>query len=89
MSRKPVPIVFTATEQKIVDVLADGRKHSIEEIQSAIDGEFTSIQTIRVHLVYIRKKLPEGEDIISTRLMNRKPAYIWVRLLPSACNGKR
>lgn len=80
---------FTPTERLIVDVLADGHKHAIEEIQAAIDGEFTSVSTVRYHIVNIRRKLPEGEDIISTRLTNRKPAYIWVRLLASAYNGKR
>lgn len=80
---------FTPTESLIVGVLADGRKHAIEEIQLVMDGEFTSVSTVRYHIVNIRRKLPEGEDIISTRLPNRKPGYIWVRLLASAYNGKR
>ena len=86
MSQKP-KIGFTKSEQILVNILADGRKHSITELCQALDGEYTTREAIRFHVFSIRRKLSEGEDILATRVQGSS-CYVWVRLLPSAYNGK-
>jgi hypothetical protein len=81
VSRKPTMFQFTETEQKIVNILIDGRSHHREELRACIDGEFTALVTMQNHLKNMRKKLrPKGQDIIC-EFVNRQLHYRWVRLL--------
>lgn len=81
--------MFTPTQQRLIDVLADGMAHSRFELRDAIDGEYTALGTVQFHLSIIRRKLrPIGQDIIC-ELVNRRICYRHIRLLASAYDGKR
>lgn len=86
--RKPttMSIQFTPTEQKIIDILQDGRPHHRSELRDALDGEFTALVNVQNHLSRIRKKIqPMGQDIVC-ELVNRRICYRQVRLLASPYN---
>lgn len=56
---------FSATEQKILAVLADGIAHSKDEIREVLDGEYTTDSTIATHIWRLRRKLgPQGTTIV-------------------------
>lgn len=74
-------IKFSPTEQILVNILQDGMPHSKSELKAALDGEYTSDGSIRVHMHSIRKKLnPLGQTVIC-EFYKRNLAYRWVRLL--------
>lgn len=71
---------FTPTERRILAVLADGEPHDKYELMNAID-ELAEVNTLRVHLTKLRKKLrPRNETVHCVRLP-RSYAYVHVRRL--------
>ena len=79
---------FTPTQKRILTVLADGYRHSREELRRCID-EYSELTTLRMHLSYLRTKLHRrGEDIIC-ELYQRGIHYRHVRLLVPAGDGCR
>lgn len=61
-----MPAKFTATEQRIMDLLADGKRHTRDELFSCLEDEMQKKDNVNVHLTYIRRKIrPVGHDIIS------------------------
>jgi hypothetical protein len=82
---------FTATQQRILDVLADGQPHARKELWACIPSaegiedpkllqEYARCQANR-HLVAIRSKLRAvGEDIVCV-VVNRRMCYRHVKLL--------
>jgi len=81
---------FSVTESKILNVLLDGKPHIPEEIMDSYGDGFTTRKNLAVHICHIRKRLePRGETIVClSRGRVRSIAYQWVRLLPSACDGR-
>ena len=78
---------FTPTQQRIVDLLSDGRAHTREEVQKCLVDELGPVENIRPHLTSLRKILrPHGKDI-ACQLLNRKSYYVLVRVLASAVDG--
>lgn len=75
---------FTATEQRIMDVLADGEIHSREELQECCPGNSygsNGPKAFQMHLSNIRKKInPKGLDVIC-QLQLRKSWFRLVRLV--------
>lgn len=76
---------FTRMEQTIVDLFSDGAPHPPAELLEIVKP--SSMNAVHAHLISIRKKLPAGETILC-RVMNRRFVYQWVRLLPSANDGR-
>jgi DNA-binding response OmpR family regulator len=55
---------FTPTEQKILNTLADGRPHSIDELMQCLWDELSARSAIFKHIHSIRRKLePHGQYI--------------------------
>ena len=78
---------FTKTEQKILDILSDGRPHLLSELRAALWDEQSHDSGIRGHVFRMRRKLwVKGHDIIST-WKDRKSYYQHVILLRSPYNG--
>lgn len=71
---------YTPTQQRILAVLADGRRHDREELRLAID-ELCSEQNLKNHLKLLRDRMrPRGEDIVCV-IYQRRGWYQHVRLL--------
>ncbi len=75
---------YTPTQQRMLAVLADGMRHTKEELISCLWDEMGTIGTVNVHLTYLRKILrPMGQDIICENDGRRRNGYRHVRLLKS------
>lgn len=80
---------FTRTEQRIVNALSDGMRHTARSLQPLLpdtgklcerDGKARH-RTLHVHITNIRKKLrPSGQDILC-EYYNRRTYYRHVRLI--------
>lgn len=84
---------FTPTQSRILRVLADGKRHSKDELLSDgradndPDKQVMDVETLYVHICNIRKILnPRAEDII-VESYQRRPYYRWVRLLYPESRG--
>ena len=78
----PVP-TFTPTEQRILDVLNDGLRHTVDELRHCLTDEL-SVSAVKVHVCHIRAKLKEvGRDVVAEHQLF--PRSVWtyrqVRLL--------
>ena len=74
-------IKWTPIQGKMIAMLSDGRRHTREELHTCCGP--SSVSTVRYHLSEIRKKLPDGEDIVVV-FERRRLWYQHVRLLSSA-----
>ncbi len=62
---------FTPTQERLLDVLADGQSHQKNDLMAAIGTEATS-SLLRVHLTFLRRKLrPMGQDVVCELLQER------------------
>lgn len=78
---------FTPTQQRILMVLADGLRHTKEELFPCLYDELGSIENVKDHISRMRKKLqPRGEDILCEVYYNRL-YYRHVRLLANPYRG--
>lgn len=78
---------FTATEQRIIDLLSDGMPHTKEEIHGRLWDEMAEVRAITFHISNIRAKLrPRGQDIIC-EFNRRRIYYRHIRLLASSYDG--
>jgi hypothetical protein len=80
-------IQFTATEKRILDILADGQPHFRAVLGECLPDDLGRDGTpgkrylnLNMHLYNIRKKLPHGEAIIC-ELRERRICYRRVRLI--------
>jgi hypothetical protein len=63
-SRRPSPAVaYTATEQRMLDVLADGALHDREELRACLWDDHGAASNIQPHLSAIRRKIRPKCDI--------------------------
>jgi len=77
-------INYTPTQARIMEVLSDGERHSLEELHECLTDYRVTIPTIRVHICHIRKKLlPNRQDILSVNRGGRR-FYQYVRLISTA-----
>jgi len=71
---------FTPTEQRILDVVKDGKPHGPVELHKCLDDELSPVIAIRCHLSNMRKKLrPMGYDIVHV-MIGRTHHYRYVSL---------
>ena len=68
---------FTASQLEILKLLADGKPHGRKEILHAMGDQDQTLNNLRVHIHYLRKSLPPGEDIVC-----RDSRYTHVKLVP-------
>lgn len=78
---KSIPIY-----QQMLDLLADGRMHTREELHQLCLP--SGIDTVRQRIFHLKARLPVGEAIRSTRI-DGVLYYQLVRLLASAADGRK
>lgn len=72
---------FTATERRILNLLADGMPHRTNELLDCLNDELGTMNTVRVHVCAIRKKLRIlGHDLVC-EVNHRSTYYRQVRQL--------
>ena len=76
---------FTKIEQKIMDVLKDGKRHTKWELRDKCLDSFSDPETLYFHLSNIRKKLPKDETILCVYFAKRH-YYQYVRLIGEAAS---
>lgn len=75
--------MYTDTQQRIINLLSDGKKHKKAEVLSCLLDKQASYSCLANHLCHLRKLLrPRGEDIIC-ELSGYNIFYRHVRLLKS------
>jgi hypothetical protein len=63
---------LTRTQQRMMDLLSDGRYHSRQGLHTCISDELTNGHSVSVHLAYLRRKLRfVNEDVICVKEGNR------------------
>lgn len=76
-------IKYTEVEQRLLNVLQDGKPHNPQELLDCLNGDLPTKDNLRNTLYVLRKKLHHrGEEII-LRSEGRRTTYIHVRLLSS------
>lgn len=72
---------FTPIQQRMLTILADGQRHTYEELWQCLDDSLAPLSNIRAHLTCIRGKInPLGQNIIC-EWWRRKRYYRQIRLL--------
>lgn len=72
---------FTPTETAMLIVLADGRRHSRQELHACLQDDLAPLSAIYFHITKLRSKLnPIGEHIVC-ETANRQIFYRHVKLL--------
>lgn len=65
--------VYSPTRQKIMDLLADGQRHTREELRNCLFDELGVATNIHAHLTGLRQQLrPFGEDISCTSVSGQR-----------------
>lgn len=76
-----IPNAYTPTQQSILNVLADGRPHSRDELIGCLEDDFANRKNLNVHLANLRARIrPVGRDIVC-ELVNRRICYRHVMLI--------
>ena len=55
---------LTPVQKKMLAVLADGKRHGRERLHKCLSDELGPLSNIRAHLTALRKRLPEGQEIV-------------------------
>jgi len=66
---------FTETEQKMLDVLADGEPHTYKELQGCLYDEQGTYRNVARHMSRIRKRLKKKGETIVCVWHKRKHCY--------------
>ena len=76
-----MPNNYTPTQQKILDVLNDGKAHSRQELIDCLDDAVADRKNLNVHLSNLRARMrPIRRDVIC-ELKNRRIFYRHVMLI--------
>ena len=76
---------FSKTQQALLEVLSDGRRHTAEEIANRLD-EIGQVNVKALVFKTRQKLLPAGEDIVSVYYY-RRCYYQHIRLLTNPYDG--
>lgn len=82
---------MTPTQQRLWEILKDGKPHSRLELKKAIDPEnpeLCSKGNLDAHLSMLRKKIPEGFVIIARMLKPQCSKIQVFRKIPSPYDGR-
>jgi hypothetical protein len=72
---------WTPTQQRIYDLLSDGRMHQRKELEACLNDDMAGQSTLRFHICVMRRKLrPIGENIAST-ILDQRTYYQHVRFI--------
>lgn len=65
MSSEHLNLTWTATERRILRVLADGLRHSKSELMAVLNDDMAGPHVVNTHICRMRKKLQViGQDIV-------------------------
>ena len=78
-----MPSALTATEARLLAVLADGLPHHHDELFACLPDELSRRNALHAQLSRLRKKLPPGHAILC-EFTKRAVHYRHVILLPEA-----
>lgn len=79
----------TTVAERILALLADGQPHTNKEVHGCLYDELGPVRNVRAHITNLRKILrPKGEDIVC-EFYKMRYCYRHIRLLASACDGRR
>lgn len=67
---------FTPTQQKIMDLLSDGKPHAKDEIRECLWDTMTELRNVHVHITNLRTILRPWGYIITIKFKTRIPQYI-------------
>ncbi len=73
---------LTETEKRIVDFLADGVGHPIEEVRKVVDSQVCR-GTLHDHISHIRKKIGHLRHDIICEFRNKQTRYRYILLVSS------
>lgn len=79
---------YTPTEQRILNLLADGLPHTRIEVFQCLWDDMGNLSNIRFHLSRLRGKLHRLGETIVCEIRNRRICYRHIRLLQSM-NGQQ
>jgi DNA-binding CsgD family transcriptional regulator len=75
---------YTDSEQKIVDLLADGKPHRPDEIRACLGGDaLLTNKNISSHIYRIRRLLRHKNETIICQSEGTRKVYIQVKFLHS------
>ncbi len=75
---------FSPTQQKILDVLADGEPHLFDDVLRGVGDPYMAMQTVFVHVSNLRRRLKLVGQAIVCEVDNRgRRYYRHVVLLPA------
>jgi hypothetical protein len=78
---------FTETQQRILELLSDGKPHRRMELKAQLPDELSSLTAMQMHVSVMRKVLnPKGEDIVC-RFTKEGISYQHIRLLSNPYTG--
>lgn len=77
---------FTPTEQRIFNVLADGKRHSMAKLYDCLSDDLAEMAAVRVHVCNLRKKLGLSGKGVACELIARKTYYCLIELESHSCN---
>ena len=72
---------LTPTQQRLYDVLSDGKAHTFAEMFACIDDELSSRDNLHTHVTYLRRKLRTISQEIVVRELPGGPYWILTRLI--------
>ena len=83
------PLKLAPTEERFLDMLNDGQRHTKQELHGLLWDEQSNMRTVSCWIVRLRRKLrPLGRDIVC-ELHYGKIHYRQVRLLASPNDGRK
>lgn len=79
--------ILTATEQRIFNLLSDGKPHTKEEVHTCLNDELSPVSAIANHISRMRKQLRHHAKDILCRYGGGKTTYQLIRLTHSPNDG--
>lgn len=71
---------LTPVERRMFELLSDGMDHTKEELHVCLSDDLARLVAVRQHLTNLRRKLPDGVDIVCIASSSLGPArYRMVR----------
>lgn len=74
---------LTPTLTRMLEMLSDEKPHNRFELQKCLRDEMTSVDTVKVHIATLRKKLRLERYDISCELLSGESYYRLVRMAPA------
>lgn len=74
-------IEYTRNEQRILEVLSDGRNHAPQELLESLIDDMAGMSALQMHISRLRKKLAQVGQDIKCVVTDHGFCYCHVRLI--------